>query len=62
MLTYRIAVAALLAVITFYLTGDTGLTAVVTVVFNVSGSLVYYVFERMWDSISWGRTDAPMKA
>jgi uncharacterized membrane protein len=62
MLTYRIAVAVLLAGITFFLTGDTGLTAYVTVVFNVGGSLVYYVFERVWDSIAWGRTDGTLKA
>ena len=62
MFSYRVAVTALLAAITFFLTGNTGITAVVTVVFNVSGSLVYYVFERLWDSVPWGRTDATVKA
>ena len=56
MLSYRIGAAALLAGITFYLTGSTGETAFVTVVFNVGGSVVYYGYERLWDAISWGRT------
>jgi uncharacterized membrane protein len=55
MVTYRVAAAALLAAVTFYVTGSTGLTGVVTLVFNVGGALVYYGVERLWDDIAWGR-------
>jgi uncharacterized membrane protein len=55
MATYRVAAAALLAAVTFYLTGSTGLTGAVTLVFNVGGALVYYGIERLWNDISWGR-------
>ena len=55
MVTYRVAAAALLAAITFYLTGSAGLTGVVTLVFNVGGAGVYYGIERLWDVIAWGR-------
>ena len=55
MVTYRVAAAALLAAITFYLTGSAGLTGVVTLVFNVGGAVVYYGIERLWDVIAWGR-------
>ncbi|MDA4119795.1 MAG: DUF2061 domain-containing protein [Thaumarchaeota archaeon] len=54
-LTYRIVVAAMLALLTFYLTGDAGTTTIITVVFNLGGTAVYYGFERLWDSINWGR-------
>ncbi len=54
-LTYRIVVAALLALITFYFTGDPGTTTIITVLFNLGGAAAYYGFERLWDAISWGR-------
>jgi uncharacterized membrane protein len=55
MITYRVTVAALLAAITFYVTGNASTTALITVVFNVGGSLLYYGFERLWDAVPWGR-------
>ena len=54
-LTYRAIVAALLALLTFYITGNAGTTTILTILFNVSGTVVYYGFERLWDSINWGR-------
>jgi uncharacterized membrane protein len=54
-LTYRVVVFALLAVITYYYTGNAGETTVISVVFNVSGTVVYYVFERLWNAVSWGK-------
>jgi len=54
-LTYRIVIAALLALITFYFTGNPGQTTVITIVFNVGGTAIYYGFERLWDSITWGK-------
>ncbi len=53
--SYRLVVGAMLALITFYFTGDPGTTAIITVLFNVGGAAVYYGFERLWDVISWGR-------
>jgi uncharacterized membrane protein len=54
-LTYRIIIAALLVMITYYFTGNPGTTTIITVVFNVGGTAIYYGFERLWDDISWGR-------
>jgi uncharacterized membrane protein len=54
-LTYRTIVAAMLALLTFYFTGDASTTTIITVLFNVGGAAVYYGFERLWDSINWGR-------
>lgn len=58
MLTYRIAVLILLAAVTFYFTGNLGEATAITVVFNVCGSVVYYVYERLWNSIDWGKNGA----
>ncbi|HEV2137225.1 MAG TPA: DUF2061 domain-containing protein [Nitrososphaerales archaeon] len=54
-ITYRTMVAALLALLTFYFTGNASTTTIITVLFNVSGATVYYGFERLWDSINRGR-------
>lgn len=54
-LTYRIVVGAMLALITFYVTGNPSTTTIITVLFNLGGAAAYYGFERLWDSISWGR-------
>jgi len=52
---YRIAVIALLAVITFYFTGNAGETGVITVLFNAGGAIRYYGYERPRDAIGWGK-------
>ncbi len=57
MTTYRVAIIALLAAVTFYYAGNAGEATAITVVFNVIGSVLYYGYERLWDSISWGRRD-----
>jgi uncharacterized membrane protein len=55
MASYRIMVVVLLIVITYYFTGDLGQTTTISIVFNVAGSAIYYVYERMWGRIEWGR-------
>ena len=54
-LSYRVAVAALLAGVTYGFTGNAGETTFITVVFNIGGTIVYYSYERLWDAIAWGR-------
>jgi uncharacterized membrane protein len=54
-MTYRIVVIALLAAITFYFTGNAGEATIITILFNVGGSIAYYTFERLWDAIPWGK-------
>ena len=54
-LSYRVIIIALLAAVTFTFTGNAGETTVITVVFNIGGAVIYYVFERLWDAIEWGK-------
>jgi uncharacterized membrane protein len=53
--SYRVLVIAILAVVTYAFTGDVGETTTITVVFNVAGTVAYYVYERLWDAINWGK-------
>jgi uncharacterized membrane protein len=54
-MTYRIAVIALLAFITYFFTGNAGEATGITLVFNVGGTVIYYLYERLWDAINWGK-------
>lgn len=54
MLTYRAILTALLAAISWAFTGNLGQTTVITIVFSVTATVIYYVHERAWNSIRWG--------
>ena len=52
---YRVVAIALLAGISYYYTGNAGEATVITILFNVTGTIAYYGLERLWDAIQWGR-------
>jgi uncharacterized membrane protein len=54
MLMYRALVTVLLAVISWYFTGNVGLTAIIAIVYAVGATAIYYLHERMWNQINWG--------
>jgi uncharacterized membrane protein len=56
MISYRIVIFALLMAITYYFTGNAGQTTTISIIFNVAGSVVYYVYERLWGAIGWGKS------
>jgi uncharacterized membrane protein len=54
MIVYRAVLTALLAAITWLFTGNTGQTTIITIVFSLSATALYYVHERVWNGIRWG--------
>lgn len=54
MLTYRTITSALLAVLTWVFTGSLEKTTLITVIFNLAASVVYYFHERVWLNVKWG--------
>lgn len=60
MIVYRGILTALLAVITWIFTGNTGQTTIITVVFSISATAIYYAHERVWNQVKWGTRDAPI--
>ena len=62
MVIYRIVIFILLMAITYYFTGDLTQTTTISTVFNLAGSVIYYLFERMWGKIEWGMTQSPALA
>jgi len=62
MISYRIVIVILSFAITYYFTGDASQTTTISVVFNVAGSAVYYIYERVWGAIAWGKLATPEPA
>ena len=60
-IVYRVVAIALLAAITYYLTGDAGEATTITILFNVGGTVSYYGLERLWEYIDWGRSASETK-
>lgn len=54
--TYRIAITIIVFVTTYIVTGQSGDALKVTGITAVVSSAVYYLHERLWAHISWGRT------
>jgi uncharacterized membrane protein len=54
MLTYRAITTTLLAALTWIFTGSIEKTTLITVIFNLAASLVYYFHERIWLNVKWG--------
>lgn len=55
-LTYRIAIIISTFTITFIMTGRIDVSFGVTIVSNVINTLLYYIHERMWNKIHWGKS------
>jgi len=53
---YRGSITLLLFVLLWLFTEDIYETSLITIVFNVLATIVYYFHERMWDKIVWGKS------
>jgi uncharacterized membrane protein len=55
-ITWRlIAVFSTFAII-YFMTGDTMFATSVTIVSNVINFILYYIHERVWLTVKWGRS------
>ncbi|MDW0119965.1 MAG: DUF2061 domain-containing protein [Nitrososphaeraceae archaeon] len=50
-LTYRAILTVILAIITYFFTGDLFQTSGITIVFSIISTITYYLHERMWNMI-----------
>ena len=55
--TYRTFLTLLLAAISWYFTGNVSQTITITIVFSVSAMVIYYLHERIWSMINWGKKE-----
>ena len=50
---YRGSITVLLFILLWLFTKNIYETSLVTIVFNVAATIIYYFHERMWGKISW---------
>lgn len=55
-LTWRLVASTVLATVTWLLVGDIKTVGLVTVLYNLIQIVVYFLHERLWNYIHWGRT------
>lgn len=54
-ITYRAVASSALAIISWVYTGNLFETSVITIVFTLVATVIYYLHERIWDKIEWQR-------
>jgi len=57
--TWRIIGVVVLLVLSYAVTGSIAEASLITLLFNLIRVVLYYVHERVWEKISWGRGAEP---
>jgi uncharacterized membrane protein len=61
-ITWRVVGIVLLGFISYLITRDWREMAVITVIFHGIRVVLYYVHERVWQRVNWGRISHPLAA
>lgn len=59
-ITWRVIGVVMLGVITYLITRDWKEMAVITVIFHGIRLILYYLHERVWEHVNWGRVKHPL--
>jgi uncharacterized membrane protein len=54
---YRGSITVLLFTLLWLFTNNIYETSLITIIFNVAATIIYYFHERMWGRINWGNTN-----
>lgn len=54
-ITYRLLIIVSTFVVTYMITGEIELTLGITLVVNVINTVLYFIHERVWNRIHWGK-------
>lgn len=55
-ITHRIVAVIILTVVVWLITGSMQETTLITLAFNTVQVVTYYMHERSWEKINWGRS------
>lgn len=58
--TWRIIAAVVLFIVSYLLTEDVPKASAITIIFNLVQIVLYYLHERAWVRIEWGRKKSSM--
>mgnify|MGYP001572978986 CR=1 len=54
-ITYRILITISTFIVMYFMTGNLSLTLGVTLVSNIVSTFLYFLHERIWNQIHWGK-------
>lgn len=54
-ITYRILATIILGVVSWYYTKEFFTTSAITITFTIIATIVFYLNERAWNRINWGK-------
>ncbi|MDQ5943602.1 MAG: hypothetical protein QG675_370 [Patescibacteria group bacterium] len=54
-ITYRMVIIISIFTITYITTGEIADALVITSITAVTGTIIYYIHERVWNNIHWGK-------
>ncbi len=54
-ISYRIVIIVSIFTITYITTGEFADALVITSITAVTGTIIYYIHERVWNNIHWGK-------
>ncbi len=54
--TYRVLIVVSTFLVTYYLTGEIQTSLEITAVANIINTILYFIHERAWNEIHWGKT------
>jgi uncharacterized membrane protein len=54
-ITYRIIIIVSIFTITYFTTGEISDALAITSITAVTGTILYYLHERIWNNIHWGK-------
>jgi uncharacterized membrane protein len=57
-LCYRALMVAITVLVAWVVVGDVGAAVNIGIVANVVKTVTYYSYERLWDHVTWGITEA----
>jgi uncharacterized membrane protein len=52
---FRSIIAVTSIITTWIFVGNLEQTTMIAIVFNIAATIIYYVHERIWNKISWGK-------
>ena len=56
---YRGSTTVLLFTLSWILTNNVYETSLITILFNIVATVIYYVHERFWSTVKWGIVSQP---
>ncbi|MCK4852426.1 MAG: DUF2061 domain-containing protein [Candidatus Omnitrophica bacterium] len=56
-ITWRIVSIIVLVAVAYFITGDVKTTTGITVLFQTILAVLYYLHERMWGKVFWGKSE-----